>query len=213
MNKKYYVVIKGKKSGIFSTWEETKKSVIGYKGAVYKSFLSEEEAKQYFDKFNFINDEISQNTNIENELVKNSENNIYSFFVDGSYNKFTKKIGFGVVCYFNGIFHKHSSEIGKEYYSKFSNSLNVVGEIFGSLYVLDFCKKNSIKNAIIFFDYEGIEKWATGAWSTKSDIAIFYKKEFDNKSSNINISFQKVKAHSDIEYNNLADELAKKACQ
>ena len=76
MNKKYYVVIKGKKSGIFSTWEETKKSVIGYKGAVYKSFLSEEEAKQYFDKFNFINDEISQNTNIENELVKNSENKL-----------------------------------------------------------------------------------------------------------------------------------------
>ena len=36
--KKFYVVWKGKKKGVFSTWEECKKSIDGYRGAEYKSF-------------------------------------------------------------------------------------------------------------------------------------------------------------------------------
>lgn len=47
--KKYYVVWKGKKAGIFETWEECKKQITGYKNAQYKSFLSFEEAKKAFN--------------------------------------------------------------------------------------------------------------------------------------------------------------------
>lgn len=36
--KKFYVVWKGKKQGVFSSWEECKESVDGFKGAEYKSF-------------------------------------------------------------------------------------------------------------------------------------------------------------------------------
>src|SRR5699024_9477843 len=47
--KKYYVVWKGKKTGIFENWKDCKEVISGFKGAQYKSFLSFEEAKKAFN--------------------------------------------------------------------------------------------------------------------------------------------------------------------
>lgn len=44
MPKKYYAVRKGGQTGIFTNWSDCKKNVDGYKGAVFKSFLTKEEA-------------------------------------------------------------------------------------------------------------------------------------------------------------------------
>lgn len=45
--KKVYAVRQGKKTGIFYTWDACKAAVIGFSGAVYKSFPTEEEARAY----------------------------------------------------------------------------------------------------------------------------------------------------------------------
>lgn len=47
---KYYVVWVGKQTGVFTSWEDCKKQVIGVKGAKYKSFTSREEAEGAFKK-------------------------------------------------------------------------------------------------------------------------------------------------------------------
>lgn len=47
MIKKYYAVKKGYKTGIFESWDECKKQVIGYSGAIYKSFEVLNEALEY----------------------------------------------------------------------------------------------------------------------------------------------------------------------
>ena len=44
---KYYAVHKGRKSGVYKTWEETKLQVNGFKDAVYKRFVLLEEAIHY----------------------------------------------------------------------------------------------------------------------------------------------------------------------
>ena len=44
--KKFYAVAKGRNVGIFSSWDECKLQTEGYKGARYKSFLSENEAER-----------------------------------------------------------------------------------------------------------------------------------------------------------------------
>ncbi len=49
--KKWYVVWKGKKPGIYSTWAECEKQVKGFKGAKFKSFPSYEEAEAAFNNF------------------------------------------------------------------------------------------------------------------------------------------------------------------
>lgn len=48
MKQKYYVVWVGRDTGIFHTWEECRANVEGYKGAKYKAFDSEAEAKAAF---------------------------------------------------------------------------------------------------------------------------------------------------------------------
>lgn len=47
---KYYAVKKGRKTGVFSTWEECQSMVNGFKGAVYKSFPTFNEAQAYLDE-------------------------------------------------------------------------------------------------------------------------------------------------------------------
>ena len=48
--KKYYVVWKGKKTGVFSSWDTVKKLVQGFDGAQYKAFSSKDEAEKAFKK-------------------------------------------------------------------------------------------------------------------------------------------------------------------
>ena len=45
MSAKFYVVWAGYSKGVFNSWEECKKQITGYEGALYKSFTSEKEAK------------------------------------------------------------------------------------------------------------------------------------------------------------------------
>jgi len=48
MAQKYYVVWKGKKTGIFNSWDEVKQLIQGFPGAKYKSFPSKEVALRAF---------------------------------------------------------------------------------------------------------------------------------------------------------------------
>ena len=47
---KYYVVWKGKKTGVFTSWDACKKQVAGFEGAQYKAFAEKAEAEKAFKK-------------------------------------------------------------------------------------------------------------------------------------------------------------------
>lgn len=49
---KYYVVAKGRKPGIYLTWADCESQVKGVKGAVFKSFKTQEEAETYYASHN-----------------------------------------------------------------------------------------------------------------------------------------------------------------
>ncbi|REE83813.1 ribonuclease HI [Lutibacter oceani] len=46
--KKFYVVWKGNKTGVFTSWDICKRHISNFKGAQYKSFLSKEAAEEAF---------------------------------------------------------------------------------------------------------------------------------------------------------------------
>lgn len=46
----YYAVIKGRKTGIFPSWAETKELVDGYPSATYMGFPNYDGAKDWLDK-------------------------------------------------------------------------------------------------------------------------------------------------------------------
>jgi len=48
--KKYYVVWKGKKTGVFTSWDVCKKQITGFEGAQYKAFINKLEAEKAYTK-------------------------------------------------------------------------------------------------------------------------------------------------------------------
>lgn len=61
-NNKYYVVFKGYNTGIYDNWNDCKKQVNGFSGALHKSFESPDEAEKAFEEYSE-----SSNTNLEFE--------------------------------------------------------------------------------------------------------------------------------------------------
>lgn len=63
--KKVYAVRKGKKTGLFYSWDECKASIDGVSGAVYKGFLTEAEAREYLDGIEGFRKQISDGNMIK----------------------------------------------------------------------------------------------------------------------------------------------------
>jgi ribonuclease HI len=49
-NMKFYAVKKGKKTGIFESWEECEEQVKGFSGAEYKKFGRKDMAEEYMNE-------------------------------------------------------------------------------------------------------------------------------------------------------------------
>lgn len=190
--KKYYVVKKGYKTGIFNTWSQCQEQTKGFSGAIFKSFENLDDAN------NFLNDTPKKIPSISEA----------SFYVDGSYRKDTEEFSYGVVFIHNG---KEEYFKEKFYDKELSSMRNVSGEIFGSMKAMEIALKKEIKCIDIYFDYEGIEKWALGYWKTNKQGTIDYKKFYDNIKNKLDVNFIKVKGHSGDKYNDIADRLAKEA--
>ena len=191
MSNKYYAVKVGYKTGIFESWDECKKQVDGYSGAQYKLFKLLEEAKQYLN---------GTSNNLIDALIA---------YTDGSYNIKEKIYGYGCVLIYQ-------NQIICEYYGKGNNEehvemRNVAGEIMGAIKAITYALEHHYKELHIYYDYEGIEKWADGKWKANKPGTQKYVEIVNDAKSSVSISFYKVTAHSGNTYNELADQLAKKA--
>ncbi len=193
--KKFYAVRKGKKVGIYNTWDECKEVVSGFSGAEYKSFTTIEEANEY----------MGVGIKIDNVLDENT----VKAYVDGSYEHCIKAYGSGVVILKDNEVEKTYSLKGNE--KSMVDMRNVAGEIEASKIAMQYCIDNKIKNLELYFDYEGIEKWCSGAWKANKEGTKEYKKYYDEIKKQLNVKFVKVKAHSGDKYNEEADKLAKRA--
>lgn len=190
---KYYAVRQGRRVGIFTDWNECKTQVIGYKGAEYKGFTSREEALAFLEG---------------NSPVKTIRQDGVTAYVDGSYNIKTKVFASGVVILNNGEEITISESYDDE---ELALMRNVAGEIKGSMLAMEYCIENGIDVLHLFYDYEGIEKWCTGAWKTNKSGTIAYKAYYESIKPQLTVHFHKVKGHSGDKYNDMADMLAKKA--
>ncbi len=190
--KKFYVVKVGKKTGIFNTWAECKSYVDGFSGAVYKSFESIVDAENYFN-------------DVEKEFDGEADG---IFYVDGSYEDSIKKFSYGVVALIDGEelhFYKEFTDMS------LVSMRNVAGEILGARFAMEYALENGLKNISIYFDYEGIEKWAKKQWQANKKGTIDYQNYYSSIKDKLSVKFIKVKGHSGDKYNDLADKLAKKA--
>lgn len=193
--KKFYAVKEGRNKGIFFSWDECQKQTKGYPGAVFKSFENVEEAVAFINQ--------------EKEITP-PKKNITEFYIDGSFNNQTKEIGCGIVMLKDDkVIQEISFKVTDE---KLIEYRNVAGEVMASLYAINTAIKENIKEINIYYDYTGVEKWTTGEWQAKNYLTKKYKELYDKTTNKINVTFVKVKSHSNNKYNDLADKLAKRTC-
>ena len=91
--KKFYAVRQGRKTGMFLTWDEW------YPGAIYKSFGTEEEAKEYLG-IAVAADDMQEDGPSAGAV---------EIYVDGSYHSATKEFSYGMVVLIDGREEKFCS--------------------------------------------------------------------------------------------------------
>lgn len=191
MAKKYYAVKSGLTRGIYLTWEDCRKNVEGFEGAVYKSFASVEAAAAFLED---MSPEVAPGQAVA--------------YVDGSYNVATKEYACGVVLFHDGKTETFSKKFADP---ERAEMRNVAGEIEGSMCAMNYCLEHDIRELTIYYDYAGVEHWCTGAWKASKGGTRAYRDYYEKVSQRVRIHFVKVKGHSGDKYNDMADKLAKQA--
>lgn len=129
-------------------------------------------------------------------------------FVDGSFNSNTGVYGYGgFLC----VGDKKYPLMGAGCKSDMTSMRNVAGEISGAMAAVKKAEELGIREMTIFYDYKGIEQWATGSWKANKSATQKYACFMNPDNRKVIIQFQHVKGHTGIEGNELADVMAKTA--
>lgn len=198
---KFYAVRKGKVPGIYNSWDACKRMVDGYPGAIYKSFKSKKEAEDFVAG----GASVAQNTAKTESVTETATD--YAF-VDGSFNIATGVYGFGGFLV-AGEERYVLQGAGQE--ADMAAMRNVAGEILGSMAAMQKALELGLREITIYYDYLGIEMWATGGWKRNKSGTIAYYEYVQSIREQLAIHFVKVKGHSGVEGNEEADRLAKEA--
>ena len=215
MAKKFYAVKQGKQPGIYTTWDQCKAQVHGFSGAIYKSFPTKEEAESYMAggvtaggvKANGKAGKAANGAAVESDSSEHYDGVIA--YVDGSYNIGTKEFSYGMIILMeDGTEYKYAEKYDDP---ELASMRNVAGEIKGSQAAMEFAVAKGLDKITIFHDYEGISRWCLGDWKTNKEGTKAYKAYYDQIKDQLQVTFVKVKGHSNDKYNDIADELAKQA--
>jgi len=186
---KFYVVWKGKRTGIFESWEDCKAQITGIKGAEYKSFSTFAEAKKAFNGnyLEYKGTKKGKPSLSPEELLKIGDPNTHSIAVDAA------SSGNPGVMEYQGVDTKTKKKLFKQ--GPFEQGTNNIGEFLALVHGLAFLKqqksdriiytdsriamgwvrkktcktklKPNAKNVIVFELIERAEKWlASNSYNT-----------------------------------------------
>lgn len=136
--KKFFVVWEGKEPGIYRSWEECKRQVLGFEGAIYKGFATEAEAREAMVStcWNYIGKNAKVKKPTTEELTKFGLPIFESLSVDAACS------GNPGVMEYRGVYSKTGEEIFRQ--GPFKNGTNNIGEFLALVHGLAFLKqKNS----------------------------------------------------------------------
>lgn len=216
--KKVYAVRRGKVIGILDSWDACKEAVDGYPGAEYKGFKTLEEARTYMEGIAYTvePDEKGKAAGGKKAKLPDGEERPRGMgdpegglvaYVDGSYEHSLKRYAFG--CVFILPDDTVYVENGSGDNAATAQQRNVSGEMLGAMFAVRWAIKNGFSRIELRYDYEGIEKWVSGAWKSKTELTQKYAAAMRRWMGSIQMRFTKVEAHSNVYYNELADRLAK----
>ncbi len=147
---KYYVVWKGRNSGIYDSWEDCKIQIDGFEGALYKSYESLEQAtiayrKNPYDAFKGAKQERKKEFLSKSNILKNS------ICVDAACSGNPGDMEYRCVFTFSKeeIFHK----------GPFKDGTNNVGEFLGLVHALAMLDQQKKYDITIYTDSKTAISW------------------------------------------------------
>ena len=127
----------------------------------------------------------------------------FEIYVDGSF--INGATGYGAVVLENGkVVDELSGAVDA---SEVNETRQVAGELVAVKKALNWCREHSVNEVSIYYDYLGIEKWATRQWKTNQPLTKDYARFVAE--CPIKIHWHKVDSHTGNRWNDRADALAK----
>lgn len=133
--KKYYVVWRGIKPGIYNSWDDCKQQVQGFEGAQYKSFTDEEEARRAMSKSYWEITQLKGKKNLH-ELTTKEKPILNSISVDAACS------GNPGTLEFRGVFTDTETELFKR--GPYKMGTVNIGEFLAIILALAWLKKHKL---------------------------------------------------------------------
>ena len=235
---KYYAI---KPDTIVTEWSQCEPLVKGVKGAQYKSFKSESDARAWLNNdtennldvtvpcIPYVNDKYGiegtihvVDSSIDPLTVRTKAHTRVS--VDGSFNTETLVYGSGIAFFDqdNNVLDTYRMHGDKPEYA---SSRNVAGEVVAFSHAIAEAVAKGLTEVAVIVDYEGLFRWTAPAsvivrdkacWGNRlsSPIAELHDRALAYAASHelTRIDFIWVRGHKGFLCNELVDKLAKEAC-
>jgi len=149
---KFFVVWEGKEPGIYRSWEECKRQIHGFEGAIYKGFATEAEAREAMVSpcWDYIGKNAKAKKPTQEEIAKVGLPNFDSLSVDAACS------GNPGLMEYRGVYSKTGEEIFRQ--GPFKNGTNNIGEFLALVHGLALLKqKNS--NLPVYTDSKTALAW------------------------------------------------------
>jgi len=137
--KKYYVVWKGRETGVFDDWESCREAVNGYEGALYKAFPAHEMAEEAYrdgNPYKYLKPAGKKGTQPNGQTCPTKKKGLIlnSISVDAACNMVSGIMEYQGVYTDGGqlLFHK----------GPFEGASNNIGEFLAIVHALAWCRKN-----------------------------------------------------------------------
>ena len=130
---KYYVVWKGKETGVFDSWDKCKKQIQNFTGALYKSFKTKEAAENAFRRSprDFIGKDVFESEFSPEQLAKIGKPILESISVDAAFD--------GKVMEYKGVYTKTKKVLFA--LGPFEDATNNIGEFLAIVHALGYLQK------------------------------------------------------------------------
>ncbi|WP_075340348.1 ribonuclease H1 domain-containing protein [Tenacibaculum agarivorans] len=151
--KKFYVVWKGKKTGVYTSWDTCKKQISGFEGAQYKAFSDEEEAKKAFTK------KYDDYKGLDTKKVKLSKDELQKIGIPllESISVDAACAGNPGVLEYRGVDTKTKKQIFIQ--GPFKEGTNNIGEFLALVHALALLKKKKMTTYPIYSDSRIAMSW------------------------------------------------------
>jgi len=202
----FYAVRVGRVPDIYTSWDECQKQTKGFPNAQFKKFNTKEEAMAFMNFDEILDKAIDEITPKEPKITLKTP---YAF-VDGSFNPSTHVFGYGGFLVPSDDDERIVVQ-GSGTDEELAKMRNVAGEVHGSMAAIAKAIELGLPEINIYYDYLGIEMWATGEWKRNKAGTIAYHDFIQKNKDKIKMNFIKVAAHTGIPGNEEADRLAKQS--